>query len=78
MASDCLSDRERISIVYAILGVDYHCYQISADEDDPILSAAKELATILRAKKAYTNTATFDIKCEVSRHFYRMACTTDN
>lgn len=37
---------------------------ISADEDDPILSAAKELATILRAKKAYTNTATFDIKCE--------------
>ncbi|KIK49223.1 hypothetical protein CY34DRAFT_70078 [Suillus luteus UH-Slu-Lm8-n1] len=37
---------------------------ISADEDDPILSATKELATILRAKKAYTNTATFDIKCE--------------
>ncbi|KAG2111665.1 uncharacterized protein F5147DRAFT_771810 [Suillus discolor] len=37
---------------------------ISADDDDPILSAAKELATILRGKKAYTNTATFDIKCE--------------
>lgn len=37
---------------------------ISADEDDPILSAAKELATILRGKKAYTNTSTFDIKCE--------------
>ncbi|KAG1754635.1 hypothetical protein EDB19DRAFT_1902765 [Suillus lakei] len=37
---------------------------ISADTDDPILSAAKQLATILRGKKAYTNTATFDLKCE--------------
>lgn len=37
---------------------------ISADEDDPILSAAKQLATILRGKKAYTNTSTFDLKCE--------------
>ncbi|KAG0699640.1 hypothetical protein DFH29DRAFT_935692 [Suillus ampliporus] len=37
---------------------------ISADEEDPILSAAKKLATILRGKKAYTNTSTFDLKCE--------------
>ncbi|KAG1756652.1 uncharacterized protein EDB91DRAFT_1093798 [Suillus paluster] len=37
---------------------------ISADEEDPILAAAKKLVTILRGKKAYTNTATFDLKCE--------------
>ncbi|KAJ8586102.1 OTU-domain-containing protein [Rhizopogon salebrosus TDB-379] len=37
---------------------------ISTDEEDPILSAAKKLATVLRGKKAYTNTATFDLKCE--------------
>jgi ubiquitin thioesterase OTU1 len=34
-------------------------------DDDPILRAGKELAGNLRAKKAYTNTATFDLKCEV-------------
>jgi len=27
--------------------------------------AAKKLAGLLRAKKAYTNTSTFDLKCEV-------------
>ncbi|XP_006457987.1 hypothetical protein AGABI2DRAFT_148501 [Agaricus bisporus var. bisporus H97] len=34
------------------------------DETDPILMAAKKLADILRSKKAYTNTTTFDLKCE--------------
>ncbi|KAJ6497042.1 hypothetical protein C8R47DRAFT_1175820 [Mycena vitilis] len=29
-----------------------------------ILDAAKRLADVLRAKRAYTNTATFDVKCE--------------
>ncbi|KAG6332670.1 hypothetical protein ID866_6415 [Astraeus odoratus] len=37
---------------------------MSTDEDDPILVAAKRLATILRERKAFTNTATFDLKCE--------------
>ncbi|KDR73495.1 hypothetical protein GALMADRAFT_251204 [Galerina marginata CBS 339.88] len=34
------------------------------DSSDPILIAAKKLADILRSKKAFTNTATFDLKCE--------------
>ncbi|KIK57681.1 hypothetical protein GYMLUDRAFT_45846 [Collybiopsis luxurians FD-317 M1] len=37
----------------------------STDTSDSILVAAKKLADILRSKKAYTNTATFDLKCEV-------------
>lgn len=37
----------------------------SADTSDPILEAAGKLATILRERKAFTNTATFDLKCEV-------------
>ncbi|KAH7929706.1 OTU-domain-containing protein [Leucogyrophana mollusca] len=37
---------------------------VSADEQDPILVAAKKLADILRSKKAFTNTSTFDLKCE--------------
>jgi len=37
----------------------------SNDSDaDPTLVAAKKLAAILRSKKAFTNTATFDLKCE--------------
>ncbi|KAF8969849.1 hypothetical protein BDZ97DRAFT_1792975 [Flammula alnicola] len=36
----------------------------STDDSDPVLIAAKKLATILRSKKAFTNTATFDLKCE--------------
>ncbi|KAF9454639.1 OTU-domain-containing protein [Macrolepiota fuliginosa MF-IS2] len=37
----------------------------SADsKTDPILMAAGKLADILRARKAYTNTTTFDLKCE--------------
>ena len=38
----------------------------SADTSDAILEAAKKLATILRERRAFTNTATFDLKCEVS------------
>jgi len=33
-------------------------------ETDPVLVAAKKLADILRTKRAYTNTNTFDLKCE--------------
>ncbi|KAF9527001.1 hypothetical protein CPB83DRAFT_856962 [Crepidotus variabilis] len=36
----------------------------SSDDSDPILVAAKKLADILRSKKAFTNTSTFDLKCE--------------
>lgn len=38
---------------------------VSSGDDDPVLMAAKKLADKLRAKKAYTNTATFDLKCQV-------------
>ncbi|KAF8892453.1 hypothetical protein BD779DRAFT_1509184 [Infundibulicybe gibba] len=37
---------------------------ISPDDADPVLRGAKHLAQILREKKAFTNTATFDLKCE--------------
>jgi ubiquitin thioesterase OTU1 len=36
----------------------------SSNDSDPILVAAKKLATILREKRAFTNTSTFDVKCE--------------
>jgi len=39
------------------------------DASDPVLVAAKKLADILRSKKAFTNTATFDLKCEVRLDF---------
>ena len=35
-------------------------------EGERLLEALGALATKLRAKRAYTNTATFDLKCEVS------------
>ncbi|KAI6045728.1 hypothetical protein EDC04DRAFT_3104352 [Pisolithus marmoratus] len=38
---------------------------MSTDEDDPVLEAGKKLAAILRERKAFTNTATFDLKCEI-------------
>lgn len=47
---------------------DFHQTVVPKDkdgDDDPILTAAKKLADKLRAKKAYTNTATFDLRCEV-------------
>ncbi|KAI5119741.1 hypothetical protein M0805_008671 [Coniferiporia weirii] len=47
---------------------DFHQTMFSADGDeqsDPVLRAAKLLAGRLRAKRAYTNTATFDLRCEV-------------
>ncbi|KAJ3556450.1 hypothetical protein NM688_g2021 [Phlebia brevispora] len=37
------------------------------DDTDPVLVAAKKLADKLRAKRAYTNTATFDLRCQVCR-----------
>ncbi len=44
---------------------------LGADEgSDPTLKAATELAAKLRAKRAFTNTATFDLKCEVRELFY--------
>jgi ubiquitin thioesterase OTU1 len=36
----------------------------SSDDSDPMLIAGKKLVDILRSKKAFTNTATFDLKCE--------------
>lgn len=47
---------------------DFHQTRIpiqSEGDDDPILVATKKLADKLRAKRAYTNTATFDLKCQV-------------
>lgn len=38
---------------------------MSRDNSDAILVAGTKLANILRQKKAFTNTATFDLKCEV-------------
>ncbi|RPD66118.1 OTU-domain-containing protein [Lentinus tigrinus ALCF2SS1-7] len=35
------------------------------EEEDEMLQAAKKLADALRAKRAYTNTATFDLKCQI-------------
>ncbi|KAJ2913220.1 hypothetical protein MD484_g7195, partial [Candolleomyces efflorescens] len=35
-----------------------------SDDNDSILVAAKKLVDNLRAKKAFTNTATFDLRCE--------------
>jgi hypothetical protein len=37
----------------------------SGAEGERVLGALQALATKLRAKRAYTNTATFDLKCEV-------------
>jgi ubiquitin thioesterase OTU1 len=38
-------------------------------EGERMLEALRALATRLRAKRAYTNTATFELKCEVRRFF---------
>jgi hypothetical protein len=45
-------------------------------EGERVLDALRALATKLRAKRAYTNTSTFDLRCEVSLTFYfsRFAC----
>ena len=40
--------------------------RLRAGDEDAVLVAAKKLADKLRAKRAYTNTATFDLKCQVS------------
>jgi ubiquitin thioesterase OTU1 len=47
-------------------GKDSFTAQKSSGDSDPVLEAAKQLADILRSKKAFTNTSTFDLKCEVS------------
>ena len=48
----------------------------SAESDkDANVIAAKKLAGALRAKRAYTNTATFDLKCEVSKMLHITACS---
>lgn len=45
----------------------FFCLQRSTDDSsDPVLIAAEKLAGILRSKKAFTNTSTFDLRCEVS------------
>ncbi|KAL7283377.1 hypothetical protein ACG7TL_002807 [Trametes sanguinea] len=36
-----------------------------SEDEDEMLQAAKKLADALRAKRAYTNTATFDLKCQI-------------
>ncbi|KAI6132151.1 hypothetical protein EDD16DRAFT_1689264 [Pisolithus croceorrhizus] len=37
---------------------------MSIGEDDPVLEAGQRLAAILRERRAFTNMATFDLKCE--------------
>ena len=44
-----------------------------ADAEDEMLLAAKKLADSLRAKRAYTNTTTFDLKCQVRVRFAAFA-----
>ncbi|TCD61674.1 ubiquitin-specific protease otu1 [Steccherinum ochraceum] len=44
---------------------DFHQTLVGQDDKETVLKAAKKLADSLRAKKAYTNTATFDLKCQV-------------
>lgn len=48
-----------------VLKIYFSFIQESADNSDPVLIAAQKLAGILRQKKAFTNTATFDLKCSV-------------
>jgi len=43
-------------------------------EGERVLGALRTLATKLRAKRAFTNTATFDLKCEVSGIFLICSC----
>lgn len=37
---------------------------MSTDDSDPHLEAAQRLATVLRERRAFTNTTTFDLRCE--------------
>jgi ubiquitin thioesterase OTU1 len=55
-----VSSVRRSPIQYVLMHI-----KLSGDNTDPILVAATKLADILRQKKAFTNTATFDLKCEV-------------
>ncbi|KAJ7087842.1 hypothetical protein C8R44DRAFT_836182 [Mycena epipterygia] len=44
---------------------DWHQTVFPIQSSADVLVAAKRLADVLRAKRAFTNTATFDLKCEV-------------
>jgi len=63
MAPDIIFNCKKTPRIYHI-----HVYLIiqGIGENDLIIPALRRLADILRSKKAYTNTATFDLKCEVS------------
>ncbi|KAI0819116.1 OTU-domain-containing protein [Irpex lacteus] len=39
--------------------------RVKDGDDDPALVSAKKLADKLRAKRAYTNTSTFDLRCQI-------------
>jgi ubiquitin thioesterase OTU1 len=41
--------------------------QVGTIEQDPVVQAAKKLADKLRAKRKFTNTATFTLRCEVCK-----------
>jgi hypothetical protein len=66
MASDDFSHSEPSSIrLQSILEI-YLCPKTNRDPAaEPILVAAKKLGAKLRERKAFTNTATFALKCEV-------------
>lgn len=42
--------------------------RVKDGDDDPALVSAKKLADKLRAKRAYTNTSTFDLRCQVCKY----------
>lgn len=44
--------------------LDFHTTNFPVS-DQSIMDGAAKLATQLRAKKAYTNTSTFDLRCEI-------------
>lgn len=49
--------------------------QTATDTSDSILVAGKKLADTLRSRKAFTNTSTFDLKCEVGLHMFELEIT---
>ena len=69
MAPDVIPNRKfpDIHIHIFLLLKGGHCtlQKGGSDDNDSILVAAKKVADSLRAKKAFTNTATFDLRCEV-------------
>ncbi|GLB34831.1 putative otu-domain-containing protein [Lyophyllum shimeji] len=49
----------------------------SDDSRDSMMIAVKKLADVLRAKRAFTNTATFDLKCEVHSPLLCFVCLAE-